>query len=92
MDRNSAETTALKALGWLAAQDDLFATFLSASGASLADVRRQAGEPALLTAMLAFLMQSDAWVLDFASASAIRPEAVAQALALLGGPAAMNWA
>jgi hypothetical protein len=92
MDRNSAETTALKALGWLAAQDDLFATFLSASGASLADVRRQAGEPAFLAAVLAFLMQNDAWVLDFATANAIRPEAVAQALALLGGPAAMNWA
>ncbi|PKP69310.1 MAG: DUF3572 domain-containing protein [Alphaproteobacteria bacterium HGW-Alphaproteobacteria-4] len=91
MNRNSAETVGIQALGWLAAQDDLFMAFLAASGASVAELRVRAADPEFLAAVLDFLLQDDAQVLAFAEASGLAPEAALHAAAVLSGPAGAHW-
>lgn len=65
MNQDAAETLALKALGWLVTNDDLLPVFLGASGASEADVKNQAQDPAFLGSVLDFLTMDDAWVIAF---------------------------
>ena len=62
MKQDAAETVALQALGWLAANEDLMPTFMGATGASAEDLRTQAGDPVFLGAVLDFIMMDDAWV------------------------------
>jgi hypothetical protein len=78
-----AETVALEALGWIAGNDDLLPVFLGASGASEADLRAGAGDPAFLGAVLEFLCMDDAWVIAFCDARGLAytdPQAARQAL------------
>ncbi|MDP1667430.1 DUF3572 domain-containing protein [Phaeovulum sp.] len=91
MNRNFAETVGLQALGWIAARDDLFEAFLAASGAAVADLRSRAADPAFLAAVLDFLLQSDATVLEFADEAGLAPEAAMQAADVLAGGAAAHW-
>ncbi|WP_372840695.1 DUF3572 domain-containing protein [Phaeovulum sp.] len=91
MKQDSAETLAIQALGWIAADDDIFTTFLSASGAAVADLRALASDPAFLAAVLDFLLQDDKWVQGFAAAAGISPELPIQAAAVLAGPGAAHW-
>lgn len=91
MDRDDARIVAIRALGWLAADDELFGAFLGASGASAADVRAQADDPALLLSVLDFVLQSDEWVTGCAAAAGERPDALGLARAVLGGRDQMHW-
>jgi len=91
MRQDLAEVVALKALGWLAGQDELLGVWLGATGASLADLRVRAGEPEFLASVLEFLCLEDAWVLAFASETGTAPEAVMQARAGLPGGAETHW-
>ncbi|MCC5985722.1 MAG: DUF3572 family protein [Rhodobacteraceae bacterium] len=86
-----AETVALAALGWLAAQDDLWPVFLGATGADAAAVRAGAGDPEFLAAVLDFILMDDAWVIAAAAAQEVAPERLAQARAALPGGAAVHW-
>ena len=61
----AAETFGLKALGWLAAHDELLPVFLGASGASVDDLKHQATDPGFLASVLDFIMMDDAWVIAF---------------------------
>ncbi|WP_370401063.1 DUF3572 domain-containing protein [Sulfitobacter sp. JB4-11] len=89
--QESAETLALKALGWLAANDDLMPVFLGNSGASEADLRASAGDPVFLGSVLEFLMMDDAWVIGFCDDHALPYESVMAARAALPGGAQVNW-
>lgn len=86
-----AQTRALQALGWLAGQDGLLDGFLHMSGASLADLRAQAQEPAFLAALLDFILQQDAWVIDCAEALGVAPQDLVDARAVLGGGDIRHW-
>lgn len=89
--RESAETLALKALGWLAANDDLLPVFLGNSGASEADVRENAADPVFLGSVLDFLMMDDAWVVGFCDDFQLPYESVMGARAALPGGEQVNW-
>lgn len=91
MDKDNARILALRALGWLAGEDDLFEAFLGASGASASDVRAQADQPAFLMSVLDFVLQSDAWVLACAEAAGAGPQDIGIARAVLGGRDRMHW-
>lgn len=91
MDRDDARILALKALGWLAGDDEVFTAFLGASGASAEDVRAQADQPAFLLSVLDFILQSDDCVLACAAAVQAKPEAIGMARAVLGGRDRMHW-
>ena len=89
--RESAEITALRALGWLAANDDLLPVFLGSTGAAVEDMRALAGDPVFLGSVLEFLMMDDAWVIAFCDAGGLPYEAVMQARAGLPGGEQVNW-
>ncbi|MDV7272239.1 DUF3572 domain-containing protein [Thioclava sp. A2] len=92
MDRQDiAQTRALQALGWLAAQDGLLDAFLNNSGASLEDVRRNAGDPAFLAGVLDFVLMQDDWVLSCAEALSCPPQTLVEDRAVLGGGDQMHW-
>ena len=91
MTEDQAQTIALQALGWIAAQDELFPAFLSATGASLPDLRTRAADPDFLAAVLDFLLQEDAWVLDFSAANGLPPQSLLAARAALPGGRLPNW-
>lgn len=88
---DAAETLALQALAWLVANDDLLPVFLDATGASKADLRDQAGDPAFLGSVLDFLMMDDAWVIAFCDAHTIPYERPLFARAALPGGEQVNW-
>jgi Protein of unknown function (DUF3572) len=91
MREEVAQTIALQALGWLATQDELFPAFLSSTGTSLDALRSRAGDPLFLAAVLDFLMQEDAWILDFASSAALSPASLQSARAALPGGDLPHW-
>ena len=85
--RNGAEDIAVAALGFLAAEPERLARFLSLAGIDGADVRRAAGEPGFLGAVMDHLMVDEPLLLAFAAGQGLKPEAVVRAAHALGaGP------
>jgi len=89
--RDSAETLALQALGWLASNDDLLPTFLASTGTSEDDLRARATDPLFLGAVLDFLMMDDAWVMAFCDGISLPYDRIMQARAALPGGEQVNW-
>lgn len=86
-----AETMAMQALGWLAADDDLFGTFLVATGAGVDEVRARAADPVFLGSVLDFLLMEDATVTGFCDAAGLPYDAPMRARAALPGGDAVHW-
>ena len=91
MQAGDAETLALRALAWLAGNDELLPVFLGSTGAALGDLRGRAREPEFLASVLDFLLMDDAWVTGFAAAEGVRPESLAEARAALPGGGNPHW-
>ena len=91
MNKEQAEAVALQALGWIAASDDLMGVFLGASGASIADVRAQANDPAFLGSVLDFLLMDDAWITGFCDAHNYDYQQPMKARQMLPGGDLPNW-
>lgn len=91
MQRDAAETVAIKALSWLVGHDDLLPVFLGATGAALADVRERAADPEFLAAVLDFVMMDDAWLIAFCEGADLDCSAPMQARQSLPGGALPNW-
>ena len=87
----SPEVVALQALAWVAGQDELWQSFLAASGAAPSDVHARAQEPAFLIALLDFLMMEDTWVIDFCQAAGLPYDAPALAREGLPGGQRVHW-
>ncbi len=91
MTPDAAETIALQALAWLAGNEDLLGVFLGASGASEADLRAGATDPAFLGALLDFLTMDDAWVVAFCDSAGLGYDAPLAARRALPGGGEMHW-
>jgi hypothetical protein len=91
MKQESAETLALRALAWLAADPEAMQGFLGATGASPADLPQLAAEAAFLAAVLDHLLQEDARVIAFCDAESVPYTLPMQARAVLAGGAAWHW-
>lgn len=91
MNPDQAETLALRALGWLASQDELFPVFLGASGASPQDMALRAADPEFLIAVLDFITMDDSWVVEFCDTVGVSYDAPLRARQALPGGAEMNW-
>lgn len=89
--RESAETLALRALTWLAEQDDLFGAFLAQTGASAAEVAQGAARAEFLASVLDFLLAEDRWIMAFCDAQGLAYDAPMRARAALPGGDAVNW-
>lgn len=91
MNQELAETRALAVLGWIAGQDEIFPAFLGATGTSESDLRRRAGDPEFLAAVLDFVLMDDAWVIDCAAALGCPPEQMLHIRAALPGGDLPQW-
>lgn len=91
MTEDQAQLLALKALGWMGAQDDILSSFLGASGMDVDTLRQSATQPETLLAILDFLLSEDNWVREFCHDEGLTPEAPMQARASLPGGAEMHW-
>jgi hypothetical protein len=91
MQPEAAQTLALQALGWIAADDEVFPVFLNTTGANLGELRARATDPDFLGAVLDFLVQDDRWVIAFCDAAGQPYTAPQAARATLPGGAEMNW-
>jgi len=88
MQNEAAETVGLKALAHIAADADLLMRFLTISGLELGDLRRRAGEPELLAAVLDFVLSDDVISQSFAVAEGVNAATLnAARRALPGGMA-----
>ncbi|PTM43277.1 DUF3572 domain-containing protein [Bosea sp. 124] len=81
-----AETLALRALGFLAAEPERLEPFLATTGLGPATLRAAASDPGFLSAVLDHIGGSDSLLLEFAGNLGVSPESVAQARDRLGGP------
>lgn len=91
MSQESAEVIGIKALGWMAGNDELLPVFLGATGASEADVRAGATDPAFLGALLDFIMMDDNWVRDFCDSADVPYDQPMQARMMLPGGDQVHW-
>jgi hypothetical protein len=85
MERPDAETLALKALGWAAADGEALDEFLRLSGLEIADLRARAADPELLAGLVDFILASDARTEAFCASENITPELLHRARRALPG-------
>jgi len=91
MTQENAETIALQALAWLAANDDLLPVFLGSTGTVADDLRDRAQEADFLGSILDFLLMDDAWVVAFCDTAGLSYEMPMLARAILPGGKRVYW-
>lgn len=91
MSPEKAETLALQALAWIAADEDLLGRLAEATGASLGDLRSGAQDPVFLAGVLEFLATEDRWITAFCDAHGLSYDAPLRALAALPGGRREEW-
>ncbi len=85
MNRDTAETIGLKALGFLAETPDGLSRLLDISGIDVATLRNRAAEPEVLGAVLDFLLADDALIQDFCKGESLDARDVHRARHALPG-------
>lgn len=91
MNRDEAEMLAIRALGHIAADEDLLGDFMALSGLSTDELRLRAGEAELLGGILDFMLADEARLLAFCEAEELRPELPARARRALPGGEVVEW-
>ena len=86
-----ASALALKAMGWMAADEDRIGAFLAASGCSPDELRTRMAEPEFLGFVLDHLLGDDEAVVAFAADAGVAPEEVAMARRALPGGDTPEW-
>ena len=87
-DTETSQTIALKALGYLAADEELLEPFLASTGLMVADLRTGVTDSSFLAGILDYFLQNEALLLAFAGASELAPETIVRARQRL--PGALN--
>ncbi|HXE25324.1 MAG TPA: DUF3572 domain-containing protein [Roseiarcus sp.] len=83
-----AQSVAVKALAFIAADSERLARFLNLTGLGPHNLRTAAADPAFLASVLDYLAADEALLVAFAADAGLKPEAVARAREFLRGPAA----
>ena len=85
------ETIALRALAFIASDEEAMGGFLGRCGADIDTVRSRAKDPEFLGFVLDHLMTEDEAVIAFAAAEGLDPMQVVAARAALPGGDTPNW-
>jgi hypothetical protein len=85
MNRDAAETIALKALAFIAADRQALEGLLAATGVDAAVLAQVAGDPDVLGGVLDHLLADEPRLLRFCEEAGLAPEAPARARASLPG-------
>jgi hypothetical protein len=91
LSKDRAETVALQALAFVAADEELLPQLAGATGAGLEDARERAQDPAFLAGILEFLCMEDRWIRRFCDEAGLGYEVPMQALMALGGLQRDEW-
>lgn len=91
MQQNQAEIIALKALAWLAGNEELCPVFLGATGGSVDDLRDRATDPAFQAAVLEFITMDDAWIIAFCDSLDMGYDQPLRARYALPGAERIEW-
>ena len=91
MSQETAEVVGLKALAWMAGNDELLPVFLGATGASEVDVRAGTSDSTFLGALLDFIMMDDIWVKDFCDSEDLAYDQPMIARMSLPGGGQVHW-
>ena len=91
LSQDAAEEIALRALAWLAGNEDLIPVFMGATGASADDLRDGAQNPEFLGAVLDFLLMDDAWITAFCGSENLSFDLPMAARYVLPGGAQTHW-
>lgn len=91
MNQDKAEMTGIRALGWLAQQDELLGRFLGMTGMEAGDLRTRSQDPEFLGFILDFLLTEDQLVLDFCTDMGLPNDAPMRARMALPGGAIPDW-
>ena len=91
MTSDQAETVALRALTWMAADEEMAQAFAGATGSSLGEAAAHLGDPSYLAGILGFLVQDDRWVTGFCEAEGLPYDTPLRALAALPGGQREDW-
>ena len=86
--RQVAETVAIQALSFLAAEPARLGRFLAETGLGPETLRNAANSPEFLVSVLDFVLGDEKLVKEFAEANELKPAAIGAAREALGGP---NW-
>jgi hypothetical protein len=76
LSRDEAEKLAISALSFLAGEEHRLAGFLHLTGLAPADLRREAGTPEFLAAVLDFIAADESLLLVFATEQRLEPTQV----------------
>ena len=74
MTSDQAESIALRALAFLASDNELLPRFLALTGIEPDEIRKAAAEPGFLAGVLAFFMAHEPSLLKLADATGLKPE------------------
>ncbi|MEN3977247.1 DUF3572 domain-containing protein [Emcibacter sp. SYSU 3D8] len=85
MNTDRAETVALQALAFLAADEQALDGFVHLTGLGLDQLRAAASNPEILAGVLDHLLQDEPLLLAFCEAADIKPDEPARARAYLPG-------
>lgn len=91
LSQDIVDDVALKAVVWLAGNDDLLPVFMGSTGADEAAFRAGIGEPEFQASVLDFLLMDDAWIVAFCDSQGLPYDRVMQARACLPGGQQVNW-
>ncbi|MDE2363390.1 MAG: DUF3572 domain-containing protein [Hyphomicrobiales bacterium] len=89
LSRDDAERIAVSGLGFLAAEPERLDRFLALTGLDAAQLREAAAEPGFFLAILDHIAGHEPDLLAFSAESALAPERIAAARAILAGP--QDW-
>lgn len=89
--RETAQTLALRVLGWLVADEALVERLVARTGVSGADLAAMARDPAALASILDFLMADEPLLLRFCRDEGVAPESIARARMALPDGDLPHW-
>jgi hypothetical protein len=81
--REGAETLAIAALGFVAADPALLARFLAITGIEAQSIRQAAREPGFLAGVLQFIAAHEPTLTAFAESAAVEPSSIVRAMRAL---------
>jgi hypothetical protein len=91
MTPERAETVALQALAWIAADEELLPQLAGATGMSLENAKESAQDPAFLAGILEFLCMEDRWIQRFCDDQGLPYDTPMKALMSLPGQQRDEW-
>ena len=91
LSKDVVEHVALKAVVWLAGNDELLPVFMGSTGADQDAFRIGVGNPEFQASVLDFILMDDSWVVAFCDAEGLPYDRLLQTRAGLPGGEQVHW-